>query len=125
MNSEQQDQLEAYIDRYGLVNVLEAIADICCEKGNQISQRRCQRQHGGTCLSGSVAVTTARDYQGEITMTITFHIVTDNEAFSEPNKEAEIERIIKAWLAYGIEKGSHPLTDYNGNRVGSVTVKGN
>lgn len=57
-------------------------------------------------------------------MTITITIDTGNAAFEEPNKEAEIERIIKAWLGDGIEKGSRRIYDYNGNAVGTVTVRG-
>ena len=58
-------------------------------------------------------------------MTITIRIATDNEAFEEPNKEAEVERIIKAWLERGLVSGTTTkLRDYNGNTVGSVTVKG-
>ena len=58
-------------------------------------------------------------------MTIKIVLRTGNDAFSDGNKDTEIERILRAWLYRGLEHGTAPLPrDSNGNRVGSVTVTG-
>ena len=58
-------------------------------------------------------------------MTITIKIDTGNAAF-EDNKEEEVKRILTHWMATDTitESGSIRLRDYNGNTVGSVTVRG-
>lgn len=57
-------------------------------------------------------------------MTITIKIDTGNAAF-EGDKRGEVMRILADWIANG-QRGilAAKLYDYNGNRVGSVTLKG-
>ena len=67
-------------------------------------------------------------------MTITIKLKTDNAAFRDDNGDNEsacldeIARIVTDWLNHRIEPlrqvGPQPLYDYNGNAVGSVTVRG-
>ena len=67
-------------------------------------------------------------------MTITITIATDNEAFQDGNKAAEVSRIIAAWaqktaveartIGAHTFNGLQPLRDVNGNTVGSVKVSG-
>jgi hypothetical protein len=54
-------------------------------------------------------------------MTITIKLNTDNAAFSD-SKDAEVQRILRVWLAEGATSGK--LRDYNGNTVGTVTITG-
>lgn len=54
-------------------------------------------------------------------MTITIKINTDNAAF-EGDRDEEIARMLRRWLERGISDAG--LMDLNGNRVGSVQVKG-
>ncbi len=57
-------------------------------------------------------------------MTITIKIRTANAAF-EDNKDAEVGRILRDWIdGFNLYPTITPLHDYNGNTVGSVTVKG-
>jgi hypothetical protein len=59
-------------------------------------------------------------------MTITIKIDTGNDAFQDGNREAEIARIV-ARVAREFEDFGAPtqtVYDYNGNRVGAVTVRG-
>ena len=63
-------------------------------------------------------------------MTITIKLTTDNAAF-EDDKDAEIGRLVHR-VAQRLERGAiasgiretQALVDLNGNRVGSVTVRG-
>lgn len=60
--------------------------------------------------------------------TITITIDTGNDAFADGNEAAEVARIL-AELAARIARADSPrareyLYDYNGNRVGRVSVKG-
>lgn len=56
---------------------------------------------------------------------IMIKIRTENAAFEEFDGKLELSRILKS-LAGKIEKGEIPdsLLDFNGNVVGTVTVKG-
>jgi len=54
-------------------------------------------------------------------MTITIRLKTGNAAF-EDDKDAEVHRILREWLADGAR--ARPLYDYNGNKIGAVTVTG-
>lgn len=58
-------------------------------------------------------------------MTITIKIATGNEAFSGVGRYLELARLMdKAKDAVVGEERERVLMDSNGNRVGSVTVKG-
>ncbi len=60
-------------------------------------------------------------------MTITIKIKTDNDAFQDGNKDAEIGRMLSRWLAgaaFDPPNGTEPLRDSNGNTVGSIKVTG-
>ncbi len=62
-------------------------------------------------------------------MTITIRLKTDNEAFADDGRAAEVVRILRAWLDGEMTRRDataheHTLRDYNGNTVGSVTVTG-
>jgi hypothetical protein len=58
-------------------------------------------------------------------MTITIKLRTDNAAFED--NPGEVLRIVQDWLdksaRYGTLEGAN-LRDYNGNTVGTVTVRG-
>lgn len=56
-------------------------------------------------------------------MTISIAIDTDNAAF-EDDRDAEVLRILRAWLARdsALRADVRPLSDINGNTVGSVTI---
>lgn len=59
-------------------------------------------------------------------MTITIRLKTDNAAFAD-DKSHEVRRILREWLRDVDEaRGDleQTLIDVNGNRVGSVTVRG-
>jgi len=57
-------------------------------------------------------------------VTITIKIDTGNAAFQPPegDKEQEVQRILEEWLRDGW--GPRNLRDYNGNTVGTITVRG-
>lgn len=61
-------------------------------------------------------------------MTITIKINTENAAFEGPNKDTEIARLMQKIADRFSEGGSDyakgNLRDYNGNTVGTVTVRG-
>jgi len=58
-------------------------------------------------------------------MTLTLTIDMDNEAFQDGNAGNEVARILQK-VAAEFEEVGHPqfrrLYDYNGNRVGEITV---
>jgi hypothetical protein len=54
-------------------------------------------------------------------VTITIKLKTGDAAF-EYDRKIEVQRILREWIADGIH--ARLLFDYNGNRVGSVTVTG-
>lgn len=55
-------------------------------------------------------------------MTITIKLDTGNDAFTD-DKHAEVLRIVREHLdAKGLIDGR--LRDYNGNHVGTITIKG-
>ena len=59
-------------------------------------------------------------------MTITIRIKTGNAAFCD-DTHGEVVRIVREWVRAGEDAGElerRGLMDYNGNRVGSVTVRG-
>lgn len=62
-------------------------------------------------------------------MTITIKLKTGNAAFGEyGDKYSEAHRIVADWLNNRIDPlrqhGSQSLYDYNGNKIGSITVTG-
>lgn len=55
---------------------------------------------------------------------ITITIKTDNAAFADGNRAAEVARILRV-IADRIEGGETPTVyDYNGNKVGAITLTG-
>lgn len=57
-------------------------------------------------------------------MTITIRIKTGNAAFADGDKDAEVRRILEGVVEAMPIQGTISLYDYNGNRVGDVTVRG-
>lgn len=60
-------------------------------------------------------------------MTITIKLKTENAAFGEntEDRDQEVARMLRAWAARIPEDGyGARLYDYNGNKVGTVTLTG-